>query len=180
MLHLWNRAKQILHSVMFSLRAVCMFSLSKIKSPAQTNRGNWNCLFGETQITKGCFSYIMKSEAHCLSIVSCFAGGSCSFSLHPSHPANPGTGGLRTEAVTQTNRWVSGRWTAGPSFLGHHLRLKALTLRPSSPPEALVPHLYTRNSTASGDGYEAAVRESAENTLPRPGSLAETPPAASD
>lgn len=119
MLHLWNRAKQILHAVMFSLESgyVCSHS-PRLKSPAQTNRGNWNCLFGETQITKGCFSYIMKSEAHCLSIVSCFAGVLKAFSP-PLSPCKPGYRGLRTVRLSHRQiGWVSGRRTAGSSFLG--------------------------------------------------------------
>lgn len=61
--YLWSRAKQILHSVMFSLESgcVCPHSL-RLKSPAQANKENWNCLFGEAQITKGRCYYIMKSK----------------------------------------------------------------------------------------------------------------------
>lgn len=101
----------------FSLESVCSHS-PRLKSPAQTNRGNWNCLFGETQITKGCFSYIMKSEAHCLSIVSCFAGVLKAFSP-PLSPCKPGYRGLRTVRLSHRQiGWVSGRRTAGSSFLG--------------------------------------------------------------
>lgn len=60
---MWNTAKQILHSVMFSLERGCVWPHSlRLKIPAQTNKGNWNCLFGKIQITKGCFRYIMKSK----------------------------------------------------------------------------------------------------------------------
>lgn len=61
---MWNTAKQILHSVMFSLERGCVWPHSlRLKISAQTNKGNWNCLFGKIQITKGCFRYIMKSKS---------------------------------------------------------------------------------------------------------------------
>lgn len=48
---------------MFSLERGCVWPHSlRLKIPAPTNKGNWNCLFGKIQITKGCFRYIMKSK----------------------------------------------------------------------------------------------------------------------
>lgn len=34
----------------------------RLKSLAQTSKENWNCLFGETQITKGCCYYIIEAK----------------------------------------------------------------------------------------------------------------------
>ena len=112
---------------------------------------------------KGCFSYIMKSEAHCLSLVSCFTGVLKAFSP-PLSPCKPWYRGLRTVRLSQRQIGSErlGGGPLGPVFLA--LPLASYDPgRPSSPPEALVPHLY-KQSTASGDGCEDAVRESAANT----------------
>lgn len=75
---------------MFSLESgcVCPHSL-RLKSPAQANKENWNCLFGEAQITKGHCYYIMKSKpCHIVYPWQVAVWGSYSSLLHSCHPAN--------------------------------------------------------------------------------------------
>lgn len=111
---------------LFSLESGCVCPQApRLKSPAQTNKGNWNCLFGETRITKGCFSYIMKSESHGLSTVSYFMGF---LQLPFSPPLSPCKPVLRfedCEVMTQTNGLrTSGSQTAGSSsWLCHFLAM---------------------------------------------------------
>lgn len=74
-------------TLMFSLEGGCVSPYSlRLKSPAQSSQENWNCLLGETRVTKGPFSYrIMPEQFHV--VYPQLQGGIRSFTwLPPSYP----------------------------------------------------------------------------------------------
>lgn len=161
MLYFWNGAKQIFDSTVFSLESECVCPQSmRLKSPAQTSKEHWNCLFREAGGKEVAVSVIKWNQSHFMFLIHrCF------------YRRVPTTHSLLTPVTLQIWSWGFGTTRLWPNVVKSNLdsdpwvRFSALPLTSCDlgqlilPPQVLVSSFSVRiinnknknNATTSRD-----------------------------